>query len=141
VGNVILNFNVFFLAQWEEYHTGTLNTNNGYFGLTEGQLAQIATMISCAVDRGMWSLVVPGFGMEAKYVLLVPMTIITCSLAVQSTIRVLFTTRQSKIPKADYGVKEVRECEEQSEELRRRVYWTTTYLADTSVRGIIAAKF
>ncbi|GMH86381.1 hypothetical protein TrST_g5551 [Triparma strigata] len=106
VGNVILNFNVFFLAQWEEYHTGTLNTNNGYFGLTEGQLAQIATMISCAVDRGMWSLVVPGFGMEAKYVLLVPMTVITCSLAVQSTIRVLFTTRQSKIPKADYGVKE-----------------------------------
>ena len=35
----------------------------------------------------------------------------------------------------------VRVCEEQSEELRRRVYWTTTYMADISVRGIAAAKF
>ena len=29
VVNTMLNFNVFFLAQWEEYHTGELLTNNG----------------------------------------------------------------------------------------------------------------
>ena len=36
---------------------------------------------------------------------------------------------------------EVRVCEVQSEELGRRVYWTTTYMANTSVRGIAAANF
>jgi hypothetical protein len=44
----MLNFNVFFLAQWEEYHTGELNTNNGYIGLSEGQFAQFAMMLSVA---------------------------------------------------------------------------------------------
>eukprot|EP00164_Ancoracysta_twista_P001454 GFYU01001894.1.p1 GENE.GFYU01001894.1~~GFYU01001894.1.p1 ORF type:complete len:399 (-),score=101.14 GFYU01001894.1:39-1133(-) len=28
----------FFLAQWEEYHLGTLRTNIGFFGVTEGQV-------------------------------------------------------------------------------------------------------
>lgn len=47
--NTMLNFNVFFLAQWEEYHTGELKTNNGFVGLTEGQFAQFAMMLSVAV--------------------------------------------------------------------------------------------
>ena len=31
----------FYLAQWEEYHTGTLNWSNGWFGVTESQLTQM----------------------------------------------------------------------------------------------------
>jgi ethanolaminephosphotransferase len=32
----------FYLAQWEEYHTGTMSCGNGYYGVTEGQLTLIA---------------------------------------------------------------------------------------------------
>jgi len=39
IGNTMLNFNVFWLAQWEEYHSGILNCNNGWIGLTEGQVS------------------------------------------------------------------------------------------------------
>jgi hypothetical protein len=38
--NTVLNFNVFFLAQWEEYHSGVLKINNGWIGLTEGQVSE-----------------------------------------------------------------------------------------------------
>ena len=41
------------------------------------------------------------------------------------------------VSSADSQGTQVRVCEEQSEELRRRVYWTTTYMADTSLCYII----
>ncbi|KDO31047.1 hypothetical protein SPRG_19575 [Saprolegnia parasitica CBS 223.65] len=39
---------VFFLAQWEEYHTGTLRCGNGYVGVTEGLLLLMALHIVTA---------------------------------------------------------------------------------------------
>jgi hypothetical protein len=38
----------FYLAQWEEYHTGTLNWSNGYFGVTESQFAQMIIFLMSA---------------------------------------------------------------------------------------------
>ena len=57
-----------------------------------------------------------------------------------------FDIRTQKVAhtmKVDAGIMdmEVRVCEERSDELRRCVYWTTTYIVYTSVRGIAAAKF
>lgn len=40
---------VFYMAQWEEYHTGTLNWSNGNFGVTESQFVQMAFFMISAV--------------------------------------------------------------------------------------------
>jgi hypothetical protein len=45
----------FYLAQWEEYHTGTLNWSNGWFGVTESQLTQMLLFVMTGV-----------FGVEVK---------------------------------------------------------------------------
>jgi hypothetical protein len=45
----------FYLAQWEEYHTGTLNWSNGWFGVTESQLTQMLLFVLTGV-----------FGVEVK---------------------------------------------------------------------------
>lgn len=39
----------FFLAQWEEYHTGTMSCGNGYFGVTEGQFVLIGIHFTTAM--------------------------------------------------------------------------------------------
>lgn len=36
---------VFYMAQWEEYHTGTLQWSNGYMGVTESQLIQMGLFV------------------------------------------------------------------------------------------------
>lgn len=41
-------FFAFFMGQWEEYHTGLMNTNNGYVGITEGQGVQILILLVTA---------------------------------------------------------------------------------------------
>lgn len=38
----------FYLAQWEEYHTGVMSCGNGYFGVTEGQLTLVAVHLAAA---------------------------------------------------------------------------------------------
>ena len=55
--------------------------------------------------------------------------------------RISLKYKEFKDRSGEIGKDEVRVCEEQCEELRRRVYWTTIYLADISVRGIAAANF
>lgn len=39
---------VFYMAQWEEYHTGTLQWSNGYIGVTESQLIQMGLFVVTA---------------------------------------------------------------------------------------------
>ena len=39
---------VFYMAQWEEYHTGTLNWSNGYVGVTESQFLQMGLFLGSA---------------------------------------------------------------------------------------------
>lgn len=40
---------VFYMAQWEEYHTGTLNWSNGWVGVTESQLFQMGLFLASAL--------------------------------------------------------------------------------------------
>ena len=40
---------VFYMAQWEEYHTGTLNWSNGFVGVTESQFLQMGLFLGAAV--------------------------------------------------------------------------------------------
>ena len=64
------------------------------------------------------------------------------------------TRKGGKLKSAGYGLiadieeaneleeaKQVRVCEEQSDELKRRVYWILTYMLDTSICNGAAAKF
>jgi len=44
-----LSKDLFFLAQWEEYHTHLMRTFTGYLGVTEGQLASISVLLAAAV--------------------------------------------------------------------------------------------
>lgn len=37
------------MAQWEEYHTGTLNWSNGYVGVTESQFVQMTLFLVSAL--------------------------------------------------------------------------------------------
>jgi len=49
---LVILFNIFFaffMGQWEEYHTGLMMTNNGYVGITEGQVMQITILLVTAV--------------------------------------------------------------------------------------------
>lgn len=48
---LVILFNIFFaffMGQWEEYHTGLMMLNNGYVGVTEGQVVQIAILLVTA---------------------------------------------------------------------------------------------
>ena len=39
----------FYLAQWEEYHTGTMSCGNGYFGVTESQMTLMAIHVITSI--------------------------------------------------------------------------------------------
>ena len=91
--NTTLNFNVFFLAQWEEYHRGVLNVNNGWIGLTEGQILQFSMMLSvAALGPELWWNDIPGLpeGWQARFAVLVPMAATTIMLSLQTFLRVVF---------------------------------------------------
>ncbi|KAE9023246.1 hypothetical protein PR002_g11758 [Phytophthora rubi] len=50
----------FYLAQWEEYHTGVMSCGNGFFGVTEGQLTLVAVHLLAAVfGAGFWTAELP----------------------------------------------------------------------------------
>ncbi|OQR96725.1 CDP-alcohol phosphatidyltransferase [Thraustotheca clavata] len=52
----------FYLAQWEEYHTGTMSCGNGYFGVTEGQLVLVFVHVWTAVfGSSFWHLQIAPF--------------------------------------------------------------------------------
>lgn len=38
----------FYLAQWEEYHTGVMSCGNSYYGVTEGQLSLVSFHLAAA---------------------------------------------------------------------------------------------
>lgn len=55
---------VFYMAQWEEYHTGTLNWSNGYMGVTESQLIQMGLfVVTACFGEECWTFLL--FGYEA----------------------------------------------------------------------------
>ncbi|KAG3085357.1 hypothetical protein PI124_g9523 [Phytophthora idaei] len=50
----------FYLAQWEEYHTGVMSCGNGFFGVTEGQLTLVAVhLVAAFFGAGFWTTELP----------------------------------------------------------------------------------
>ncbi|GMF65341.1 unnamed protein product [Phytophthora lilii] len=50
----------FYLAQWEEYHTGVMSCGNGFYGVTEGQLTLVAVHLAAAFfGAGFWTAGLP----------------------------------------------------------------------------------
>ena len=100
--NTVLNFQVFFLAQWEEYHTGILKTNNGVFGLSEGQFAQFAMMGSVAIlGPESWQVPLPIVNMQLRHLALIFMALITFMLAWGAFMRVRYAKPLKKKDRGD----------------------------------------
>lgn len=50
----------FYLAQWEEYHTGVMSCGNAFYGVTEGQLSLVAIHLAAAAfGADFWLLQTP----------------------------------------------------------------------------------
>jgi ethanolaminephosphotransferase len=50
----------FYLAQWEEYHTGVMSCGNGFYGVTEGQLTLVAVhLVTAALGTSFWTVELP----------------------------------------------------------------------------------
>ncbi|TMW66493.1 hypothetical protein Poli38472_004258 [Pythium oligandrum] len=50
----------FYMAQWEEYHTGVMSCGNGWYGVTEGQLTLVAVhLLTAVVGPAFWTIVLP----------------------------------------------------------------------------------
>lgn len=50
----------FYLAQWEEYHTGVMSCGNDFYGVTEGQLSLVAFhLLAAAFGADFWLLQTP----------------------------------------------------------------------------------
>jgi ethanolaminephosphotransferase len=47
----------FYMAQWDEYHTGVMSCGNGYYGVTEGQLTLVGVhLITFVLGPEFWGL-------------------------------------------------------------------------------------
>ncbi|OQR84770.1 CDP-alcohol phosphatidyltransferase [Achlya hypogyna] len=70
----------FYLAQWEEYHTGTMSCGNGYFGVTEGQLVLVFVHLwTAAVGGAFWH-------QPAPYLPYTFAEVLVCSLVLSNVI-------------------------------------------------------
>ncbi|CAI5717993.1 unnamed protein product [Peronospora destructor] len=62
----------FYLAQWEEYHTGVMSCGNGFFGVTEGQLTLVAVhLIAAFFGANFWTTELPTFSVTMTDVLII----------------------------------------------------------------------
>eukprot|EP00752_Nemacystus_decipiens_P011747 g10424.t1 len=106
---------VFYMAQWEEYHTGTLQWSNGYMGVTESQLIQMALFVITAFfGQGVWStavtVAVPPIGLSVSVSVLQAMvwTLIPLAVAmVSSNFRRVWASRPEHLPDEERGLKTI----------------------------------
>lgn len=98
----------FYLAQWEEYHTGVMSCGNGLYGVTEGQLTVVAAQLLTAVlGPAIWTTQIPGLaGVTLTHVLLVALVGSNIVLAYSNITNVL-TAKPDAIPKSELGNKHV----------------------------------
>lgn len=99
---------VFYMAQWEEYHTGTLNWSNGYVGVTESQFLQMGLFLgSACFGKGIWSAAVPGLpGVTVLRVMvwtLLPLA--ACMIA--SNVGKVWSSRPEHLPEDERGRKTI----------------------------------
>lgn len=109
-------FFAFFMGQWEEYHTGLMMTNNGYVGITEGQVVQMAILLITAVlGASFWDtplLQLGGGGGDDKVIVVtvkaVAMTwgcLLTFWVSACSIYRVLLSGQARTLPTEEIGGK------------------------------------
>ncbi|DBA04672.1 TPA: hypothetical protein N0F65_012255 [Lagenidium giganteum] len=98
----------FYMAQWEEYHTGVMSCGNGYFGVTEGQLTLIAIhLITAVFGHGIWKIVpVPFLGLTLAHYLVMTLVASNVFLVVGNIMHVLSSDRP-QIPADELGNKHV----------------------------------
>eukprot|EP00903_Cladosiphon_okamuranus_P014879 g13778.t1 len=118
-GNVMTIFciveGVFYMAQWEEYHTGTLQWSNGYMGVTESQLIQMGVfVVTACFGQGVWStavtVAVPPMGVSVSVSLLQAMVWMLIPLAVamvSSNFRRVWASRPEHLPEEERGLKTI----------------------------------
>ncbi|KAI9922999.1 hypothetical protein PsorP6_000107 [Peronosclerospora sorghi] len=86
----------FYLAQWEEYHTGVMSCGNGLFGVTEGQLTLVAVHLAAAIfGAEFWTMELPRptpFSMSMTDVLLAALVLSNVLLAYGNVSNVLQAT-------------------------------------------------
>lgn len=98
----------FYLAQWEEYHTGVMSCGNGLYGVTEGQLTVVAAqLLTALLGPAIWTSQIPGLaGVTLTHVLIVALVGSNVILAYSNITNVL-TVKPDAIPKAELGNKHV----------------------------------
>ncbi|CAM9893218.1 unnamed protein product [Ectocarpus sp. 6 AP-2014] len=102
---------VFYMAQWEEYHTGTLNWSNGYMGVTESQVIQMGLfVVSAFFGQGIWStaITLPGTDLRVSVLQAMVWALIPPAIAmVSSNIRRVWASRPGDLPEEERGLKTI----------------------------------
>ncbi|EWM27687.1 cdp-ethanolamine:dag ethanolamine phosphotransferase [Nannochloropsis gaditana] len=106
-------FFAFFMGQWEEYHTGLMMTNNGYIGVTEGQIVQIIILLVTATfGASFWDKPVLRLGVHegamvvtVKAVGLTWGCLLTLWVSLGSLYRVLLSGQARSLPVGEVGNK------------------------------------
>jgi ethanolaminephosphotransferase len=97
----------FYLAQWEEYHTGVMSCGNGFYGVTEGQLTLVAIHVVTALfGPAMWTASLPLMPFTLADVLAVALVASNVILAYSNVTNVLNAPADA-IPRAELGNKHV----------------------------------
>jgi ethanolaminephosphotransferase len=97
----------FYLAQWEEYHTGVMSCGNGWYGVTEGQLSLVMIHIMTAIiGPGLWAIKLPFIPFTTTDALVVLLVASNVVLAYSNITNVLNAPADA-IPRAELGNKHV----------------------------------
>lgn len=98
----------FYLAQWEEYHTGTMSCGNGYFGVTEGQFVlMLIHLVSAMWGIRIWDMQpVAEVSMSIRTILLLALITSNLMLSFSNVSGVLqFDPTTKHVNKQDRGKK------------------------------------
>ncbi|KAJ0408743.1 hypothetical protein P43SY_001967 [Pythium insidiosum] len=96
----------FFMAQWEEYHTGVMSCGNGYYGVTEGQLTLVAAhLVTALLGPGFWQYSLPVIGLTPTHVLILSLLGSNVFLVYGNILNVLHTPLEA-MPAAEAGHKQ-----------------------------------
>lgn len=97
----------FYLAQWEEYHTGVMSCGNGWYGVTEGQLSLVMIHIMTAIiGPGLWTIKLPFLPFTTADALVLLLVASNVVLAFSNVTNVLNAPADA-IPRSELGNKHV----------------------------------
>ncbi|RLN38460.1 hypothetical protein BBJ28_00012228 [Nothophytophthora sp. Chile5] len=100
----------FYLAQWEEYHTGVMSCGNGFYGVTEGQLSLVAVhLLAAFFGPSFWTAELPlgtSFPVTTTDVLIGTLVLSNVLLAYGNISNVL-TAAPDAIPRDELGNKHI----------------------------------